>query len=273
MVEFAMSLSSQDESHFSREDVVQGVVPRSAWQFAPGRIWVNIENVPDSIRFYGSLTDRPAAMPIIFLEGDVIVQGNRLNNDTIVGERYLSLSSKLLQAEAVQFAELFKRPFINLARPGTYGSSGDHQQRRREREVALINTALDQLKIAFGWDRVDLAGQSGGGHLVASLIARRSDIRRAVIASGGVAIRMRNQEFGRDVDATGYSDFVDPLDAVADVKKNHAGEIIILTDPNDQVVSVAVQTAYVTALARADVEVSHRFIPAIGLLIPEQAGH
>jgi poly(3-hydroxybutyrate) depolymerase len=123
----------------------------------------------------------------------------------------LGLSPIVVQAEAMQFAELFQRPFINMARPGVYGSSGDHQQRRREREVALIDAALDQLKTTFGWDCIDIAGQSGGGYLVATLIARRSDIRRAVIASGGVAIRMRNQEFVREIDATGYSDFIDPL--------------------------------------------------------------
>ncbi|MFM0609414.1 hypothetical protein PQR05_33300 [Paraburkholderia sediminicola] len=40
----------------------------------------------------------------------------------------------------------------------------------------------------LGWKYVDLAGLSGGDHLVAALMARRDDINCAMIASGGVAI-------------------------------------------------------------------------------------
>jgi hypothetical protein len=86
---------------------------------------------------------------------------------------YMNLNPMMMQAEAVRFAVAAGRTFINLARPGTYGSTGNHMQRRREREVALINGALDQSKAQFGWTSMTLAGFSGGGHLVALLIARR----------------------------------------------------------------------------------------------------
>ncbi len=52
---------------------------------------------------------------------------------------YPQLSPAMMQAEAEQYAAAAGRTFINLARPGVYGSSGDHMQRRREREVRLID--------------------------------------------------------------------------------------------------------------------------------------
>jgi dienelactone hydrolase len=167
-----------------------------------------------------------------------------------------------MQAEAEQFAIAIGRTFVNLARPGTYGSSGNHHERRREREVALVDDALDRLKDAFGWQRIDLAGLSGGGHLVAALMGRRGDIGRAVIASGNVAVRMRNQERGMRADSTGYSDFVDPIDLVSDVAQHPPGKVIVLTDPRDKIVPAAGQAAYVRALRDVGVAVEHRFLPA-----------
>jgi dienelactone hydrolase len=144
----------------------------------------------------------------------------------------------------------------------THGSSGNHHERRREREVALVDDALDRLKNAFGWQRISLAGLSSGGHLVAALMARRGDIDCAVIASGNVAVRMRNQERGMRADVTVYSDFVDPIDLVSDVARHPPNKVIVLTDPRDKIVSAVGQTAYVQALRDVGVAVEHRFLPA-----------
>lgn len=150
-----------------------------------------------------------------------------------------------------------------LARPGVHGSSGDHQQRRRPREVALVDAALSALKAAFGWGTIDLCGLSGGGHLVASLIARRTDIGCAVIASGNVSVRQRNRERGWEADVTGYADFVDPIDLASEVARHLPRTVIALTDPDDTVVSAACQAAYVAALRDAGVTVDHRFVSAL----------
>jgi len=58
----------------------------------------------------------------------------------------------------------------------TLRSPGDHHQRWREREFALVNGALDKLEEAFGWSRLNFAGQSGGGHLVGMLPACRNEL-------------------------------------------------------------------------------------------------
>lgn len=263
MLEFARSFQLDAEPLFGRDDVIRGVPVDPAWRDQAGRIWVEVGGQAESLRFYGALAGDGDAEPLIFLEGDAIRSGSRSKGNLEVGERYLTRSPLLMQSEAELFAAALDRPFVNLARPGVYGSSGDHGQRRREYEVRLINEALNRLKEAFGWHRVNLAGQSGGGHLVAALIARRMDVGLAVIASGNVAVAQRNQERGRDVDATGYADFVDPLDTVSAVARNPPRHIVVLTDPNDIVVSATVQGAYVAALRQAGVAVEQRFVVSL----------
>lgn len=263
MLRFTPSSSLEAGPSFDADGVIHGVRADQALKHQAGWIWVEAEGHTEGLRFYGELAGDGNSEPLVFLEGDCITSGNRFNANVVVAERYLGLSPRLMQAEAEQFAAALGRPFINLARPGVFGSSGDHGQRRREYEVKLIDEALTKLKEAFGWLRLNLAGQSGGGHLVAALLPRRTDINLAVIASGNVAVAMRNKEMGRALDATGYADFVDPLDTVAAVAKHPPGYLMVLTDPKDMVVSEAVQTAYVTALRQVGVAVEQRFVPAL----------
>jgi dienelactone hydrolase len=212
-------------------------------------------------------SSRPRGDPVIFFEGDVVGQ---IGKDPagqpiwLVGDFYTKLGPTIMQADAERFALSADRTFINLARPGTYGSTGNHMQRRREREVALVSAALDQLKARFGWTSMTLAGQSGGGHLVASLIARRNDINCAIIASGNVAVRLRAIGFGQTADMTGYADFFDPIDHVFAVARRPPRRIIMLTDPEDKVVSASSQTAYRDALRAAGVNVEHRSVVGYG---------
>ena len=136
-----------------------------------------------------------------------------------------------VQALAEQLAVTFDRPYLHLARPGILGSSGNHLDRRRPREVALVNAALSRMRQHFGWTRLNLVGQSGGGHLVAALMARRTDIDCAVITSGNTAVAQRNQENGWSADITGHADFLDPIDHVQDVARHPPNKVIVLTDP------------------------------------------
>jgi hypothetical protein len=262
MIEFPQLAMLSIEPFFT-DDVLRGVRVPTDRRDEPGRIWIDLDGERECLRFYGRMVETPTAPPLIFLEGDVLERTSHLDPDWTVPLRYLQGSPFLMQAEAEQFAIASGRTFVNLARPGTYGSSGNHLQRRREREVALVDAALDLLKAAFGWTSIDLAGLSGGGHLVGALIARRSDIRCAVIASGNVAVRKRNQERGMTVDATGYDDFVDPIELVSEVATHPPKNVIVLTDPQDLLVSAAVQSAYVEALRNVGVAVDHRFVPAL----------
>lgn len=256
-------LAELSSEPFSGEDAVNGVSAPADCRDGPGRIRVEVDGRVDVLAFYGAAPGGAPGEPVIFLRGDALeLQDGILR----ANDFYRATSPHDAQALCEQFAWTFRRPYLHLARPGILGSSGRHTDRRRPREVALVDAALSRLKQRFGWRRLNLVGQSGGGHLVAALIARRDDIDCAVIASGNTAVAQRNRENGWTADITGHADFLDPIDHVADVARHPPRKVIVLTDPQDARVSASVQTAYVDALRAAGVTVDHRFLPAAGKL-------
>ena len=246
---------------FSGTEVVQGVECSSSDGDSPGRVRVVVDGKVDVLAFYGAAPEGVVADPVIFLRGDAV---EKRDNGVVANERYITTTAYDVQALAEQLCASFARPFIHLARPGILGSTGHHLDRRRPREVALVDMALTRLKAHFRWRQLNLVGQSGGGHLVAALIARRTDVNCAVITSGNTAVAQRNREKGWTTDITGHADFFDPIDHVAEVARRPPEKIIVLTDPFDKLVSASVQTAYVEALRRVGVVVDHRFMPAMG---------
>jgi hypothetical protein len=254
-------LADYSTETFSGDEVVKGVVAGPSQGDGPGRVSVEVEGLRDVLAFYGTCPEGSRADPVIFLLGDAV---ERRDTGLAANPFYLATSPYDVQALAEQFTITFGRPYLHLARPGILGSSGNHLDRRRPREVALVDAALSRLKQHFGWAKLNLVGQSGGGHLVAALMARRTDIDCAVIASGNTAVAQRNRENGWLADITGHSDFLDPIDHVQDVARHPPNKVIVLTDPQDARVSASVQTAYVEALRAAGVAVDHRFVPGTG---------
>jgi hypothetical protein len=58
--------------------------------------------------------------------------------------------------------------FIYVARPGVFGSSGNHENRRRLLEFLVLNHAVDLIKERYRYEQLVLAGQSGGATVVAA---------------------------------------------------------------------------------------------------------
>jgi dienelactone hydrolase len=252
-----------DHRPFSALDLLGGLRFDSVGSCAPeAAVLVEVDGKPECIRFYGIADRPPDRRPLIYLEGDALIRGDRFPGEIVAAEWYGQTSPEKLQSETAMLSVRFDRPVVNLARPGMYGSTGDHRQRRRPREVAVVNAALDVLKDRHQWNRMDLVGQSGGGHLVAALLARRNDIECATIASGNVAVKFRAKEMGLECDTTGYSDSVDPMDLVDDIAQHPPRLLQLLSDPDDQIVSYAAQAAFASALERAGIRIQHRSIVA-----------
>lgn len=251
-----------DEALFTADDVLNGVAPGDCQ--GSNYIRVALDGRDDCLRFYGAQAEPTGRPPLVFLEGDVISVAQPRTDPPVwqVSEFYKRLNPRLMQKEAEHYSAATARTFVNLARPGTFGSSGHHLERRRPREVALVNAALDVLKARFGWAQINLAGFSGGGHLVGALLAQRDDIGCAVIASGNVAVRQRGMERGLSTDVTGYADFVDPIEHAAEIGRRHPMRVVILTDPFDRVVEAKFQDMFAVALRTAGVAVEQRLVAA-----------
>ena len=145
-----------------------------------GRVWAQIPSYgikSQCIAYYLSRGSNGAKLALLFFDGDVPDEEMRdqPGNDHLTKvRRALDL---LAQKSGIDF--------IFVARPGVFGSSGNHGDRRRPAEFLVLNRAVDLIKERHGYQRLVLAGQSGGASVVAALLTLgRTDIICAVPASG-----------------------------------------------------------------------------------------
>ena len=226
----------------------------------PIAVWVTVDGKGDCIRAYGAgLTQGSNPNVLVYLSGD------RLAGRRILGG-YEKDSPDSLQADVDRWARQAGMPYLFLARPGTHGSSGDHAQRRRPREGRLVDAALQALKARYAIGTFHLAGQSGGGGLVANMLNVRADIGCAVAASGAVAVNLRAQLLNRSKDTTGYTDSYDPVAHVKDIARRPGLRIFVLSDRSDQAVPFKSQEHYVAELRKHGFAPIHIELTARGAL-------
>jgi hypothetical protein len=215
---------------FTDEAVVRGVQASKAQCDAlPGAVWAQPAGAQgECLRYWHAGLADAAANPrvLVFFSGDLLV-GNKVTSG------YEGLTAWGMQKSADTVPARFGVPYVFLARPGTYGSSGEHTQRRRPLEARLVSAALDEIKKRHAIGELAVAGLSGGGHVVASLLGYRSDIVCAVAASALSAPKLRARLRGWSADSTGYNDSYEPLEHLDAVKANPALRVFVLGDPAD----------------------------------------
>jgi pimeloyl-ACP methyl ester carboxylesterase len=234
---------------FSEGQLLSGTTASSeTCSRVPGGFWVIVDGRGDCIRTYQSgFANGSNQRVIVFFHGD-LVEGIRGKTPvTLVDKSYPRLTPDQMQAGNDSFAKVATLPFVQVARPGAYGSSGDHLLRRRPREIRLINAALDALKAIHAVQAFYIAGQSGGGHSAASLLALRRDIACAVIASAPASTRVYDMERGFTVPP---GVFFDPAVHVDSIASSSPPRIFILADPRDTKVSFSSQRDYFERLTQ-----------------------
>ncbi len=226
------------EGNFTAESLVRGVAATEAQcATVPNAVWARVPGgEAECLRYFAA--GLPAAGPAL----RVLVY---FTSDQMAFDQpdagYASRNPKMLQGLVDGMQARAGLPFVLLARPGTFGSSGEHKQRRREPEPRLMAAALAALKQRWGVHEWGLVGLSGGGHIVASLLAWRSDIVCAVAASSVSSPRMRWQQMGRDRDFTGFTDSHEPVDHLKREVLNPQLRVFVLGDPRDSNVPWATQ--------------------------------
>jgi dienelactone hydrolase len=228
------------------ECVLRGATMTRQQCTASQGLWVMKDGRGDCIRYYSSGLKEKNSTVLVVLHGDLIVGDGHSN--ALVG--YSDNKPDILRSEMRTISNRFGIPAIFLARPGVYGSSGDHKERRRQREVDLVNLALEELKKRHGIEQFALAGQSGGGHLVGAMLANRGDINCAAMSSGVVAVRARVAAHGWKADATGYRDFYDPIEHVDRIDDNPERKIFVVGDTRDSNVPFKTQKLYFDKLTK-----------------------
>lgn len=239
---------------------------RDSCETQTDRFWIDIDGEGDCIRYYHhGLADGPNPVVLVYFGGDVMLRTNA--GVRFISGSYLSQTPATLAADMKAWSEQAGLPAILIARPGIYGSSGDHNERRHRREMDLMDRAVDAIKDRHGVTSFVLTGHSAGGQIVASLINWRDDVTAAVISSGMVSVKQvanfwerRRTIPGRllyDADA-----FYDPVAEIGMIATDPAPQIYVLSDPEDRAVPFFSQLYYVRRLRNSGFEPQHIYVEA-----------
>lgn len=231
---------------FPVEMVASGVPAptRAACEDCGNSVWVEVDGRGECIRYWASgLTDKtPAA--VVYVHGDRIWSGNTVafHDNTAFAQ----------QAYADQAASAVGMPFITIARPGLYGSSGDHRQRRQLREMQLVAGALDIIIRRHGIARFGITGQSGGGSVAAYLLGQFPDVACVAFTSACLSLQALKQagqgQEGYDYGAPGI---YDPLTHLPELAVQPGQQLFVIGDEQDESALFANQLAYYEAARQA----------------------
>jgi len=237
---------------FDPGNLVSGVsADRAGCETQRDTVWVTHAEGQECIRYFASANARGAPVAALFFHGD------RLDGRFAIA--YKDNRASVLQAQVEGLARVNGVPYVYVARPGTYGSSGRHTERRRLKEYLSMNAAVDAIKARLGLSAVHLGGQSGGAAVVGALLTLgRTDVRCAVASSGPYdaigranTVAAQTGRGQRGCDTTGWCDPYNVVDHVAGVKADPARRILLVGDPADTNTPFVFQQAFADRLREA----------------------
>lgn len=225
----AQRIEFTPEGDFSEAAVRRGVrATQAQCDAVPNGLWAADRDGGECLKYWAAgMQTLPVRRVVVFFHGDVWVGAGKTSKG------YLDATNDILQRVAGNWARQLEVPYVFIGRPGTHGSSGDHMQRRRSAESRLVSSALDALKARYGIEEFVIAGQSGGGHVTASLLTLRSDIVCAVPTSAPSSPQVRWKIRGWPRDSTGYADSYEPAEHLQKSRMHPALRVFVLGDPQD----------------------------------------
>lgn len=244
----ARAQSQPSGEHFSNAAVTGGVtITRKACAALEAQhtaAWVEVDGRGECLRYYAAgLHPGPNPIAAAWMHGDIM--GTK---PTSVGHQEgLGVAAMIDQERAL--AERFGIPFLFLARPGAYGSSGRFwTTRHTPREAALMNALLDVLKARYGVTEWALGGHSAGGTLTAEFLARRNDLRCAVISSGAPAYRAYLEARGLQTVLARPQGWFDPAGSLDRIPRDPKRRVFVIGDPRETNIPFHTQRGYFDAL-------------------------
>ncbi|XKH35822.1 alpha/beta hydrolase family protein [Azospirillum doebereinerae] len=208
-------------------------------------VWVEVEGKGACLRYYAAGLTRGGPNPVAagWFHGDIL--GTK---PTSIGHQE-GLGVTAMIGQSNRLAERHAVPFVFFGRPGSYGSAGlAWTTRHRPIEAALMNAALDAVKARYRIAHWALGGHSAGGQLVAEFLARRDDVRCAVLSSGPVAYRAYLQARRLTHLLASPERWYDPYDSVGKIPADPERRVFVIGDPRETNVPFETQALYAKAL-------------------------
>ena len=215
-------------------------------------VWVRVDGTGYCVRYWISTAGGSKDEAVVFVHGDLGDPKAPTNLN-----RYAALvTAGRMQRDVQRWSRLYGGPYIAIGRLGAFGSSGEHRKRRSLLEIRVVMAALDELKVRHGLKRFHLAGQSGGAHTVAGLAQMRADVGCAVMAAGVISVKTRARDRGGKIDS-GAKDLYDPIDHVAAMQHQPGRRMIVMSDPDDQLVSFHSQWEFAERVRAKSLPILH----------------
>ncbi|MFC7478102.1 tripartite tricarboxylate transporter substrate-binding protein [Dankookia sp. GCM10030260] len=247
---------------FSRQGLIDGATATEAGcrALADG-LWVSTSTGRrECLRYAAAGTGEGRRTALVYVSGDPEGASYRFAGGTPhidgASEHYETSPETLSAAAQTLSAAAGGTPVVLLARPGMHGSSGDHaRDRHTPDEVKLIDDALTQLRRRYGIQDLALVGFSSGGAIVANLLARRNDVRCAVMASAplDLATFYRKPDGALPDQYVMSGDLADPMRTVSAIRPG--ATVFVLGDRRDRSVPAAAWEAWVAAARRTGLRV------------------
>jgi predicted esterase len=215
-----------------------------------GYLWVQPAEGPACIRYFASSDIDDARLAIVQFSGD---------RDGVMNQaptRIPGNTEALRMLDAQRSRDRAGVPWIFMARPGTYGSSGDHRKRRELAEFHALDAALDALMQRHRIERIVILGHSGGATAGAALLTLgRTRIACAVLTSGAYGLLERARRLGQSrdgrSDTTGSMQFYDPLDHIDGIARDPLRRIVLVGNRDDRNTPFDLQERFADAVAKA----------------------
>ena len=229
------------------------VVSEAACKALPKAALVRVEGSGFCVRYWMSTAGGTKGEALVFIHGDLLsgeVGQSGLNRGAAL------VTAGRMQRDAHVWSRIYGGPFLAIGRLGAYGSSGSHHDRKRPIEIKVMMAALDALKAEHAVTRFHLVGQSGGGHTVAALLQMRQDIGCAVMTSGSMSHKSVVRDRGVAITARIRENY-DPIDHVGAMQNRPGQRIVVMSDPDDRIVSFRSQREFVERVRGAGLPILH----------------
>lgn len=229
-------------------------------------VWVQYVGGTACIRYFSAGTLRNAPLALVMFKGDRV---------SLIKRPPQEIPANTADAQRRQAQAIFRRtglPTLIIARPGTYGSSGNHYRRRQAEEFRALNAAVDAIKARYAIQRFILSGHSGGATAASALLTfGRRDIDCAVLTSGAWGLleraeRMRKERgepSAPELDGTGLANPWDPLDHIAEIANDPTRLILVIGNRQDRNTPFDLQTRFAQALLEQGHRVKQLERPAV----------